>query len=496
MGKNAIVGQSGGPTSVINASLAGVFESCKSRGADVVYGMCNGVAGLLEERVVDLSTLLTDDLDIELLKRTPSSFLGSCRYKLPDWHTDEAVYKKLFAILEKLNIGYFFYIGGNDSMDTIGKLADYGARIQSDIRFMGVPKTIDNDLMVTDHTPGYGSAAKYIGVVMKEIIRDATVYGTKYVTVVEIMGRNAGWLTAAAALAKGDDCEGVDMICLPEVPFNVDHFIEKVRVMQEKKPSIVIAVSEGVKLEDGRYVCELADDVHAVDAFGHKALTGTARFLANTVARSLDTKTRCIELSTLQRCAGNRTQSSAGHSGRQPTRREWAARRAPDNRAQTGRAPPRRGPRRSFFAQSTSLHPRQHQCQRRQTEHGAGEIMVQERTPRHQHPGDQLRAVQNQHARALAAAAPADLPPQQPDQRRQPGQPDDRPGHAHNAGLHAVGQVTVAVVPHRAQAQQPSVPAALKRVGRLQRRVVIEHRDLALPPIARLNVGSRHQYGK
>jgi len=180
MGKNAIVGQSGGPTSVINASLAGVFESCKSRGADVVYGMCNGVAGLLEERVVDLSTLLTDDLDIELLKRTPSSFLGSCRYKLPDWHTDEAVYKKLFAILEKLNIGYFFYIGGNDSMDTIGKLADYGARIQSDIRFMGVPKTIDNDLMVTDHTPGYGSAAKYIGVVMKEIIRDATVYGTKY----------------------------------------------------------------------------------------------------------------------------------------------------------------------------------------------------------------------------------------------------------------------------------------------------------------------------
>mgnify|MGYP000799149174 CR=1 FL=1 len=252
MGKNAIVGQSGGPTSVINASLAGVFESCKSRGADIVYGMCNGVAGLLEERVVDLSTLLTDDLDIELLKRTPSSFLGSCRYKLPDWHTDETVYKKLFAILEKLNIGYFFYIGGNDSMDTIGKLAEYGERIQSDIRFMGVPKTIDNDLMVTDHTPGYGSAAKYIGVVMKEIIRDATVYGTKYVTVVEIMGRNAGWLTAAAALAKSDDCEGVDMICLPEVPFNVEHFIEKVRVMQEKKPSIVIAVSEGVKLEDGR----------------------------------------------------------------------------------------------------------------------------------------------------------------------------------------------------------------------------------------------------
>ena len=233
--------------------------------------------------------------------------MGSCRYKLPDWHADEAVYKKLFDILEKLDIGYFFYIGGNDSMDTIGKLADYGQRMGSDIRFMGVPKTIDNDLMVTDHTPGYGSAAKYIGVVMKEVIRDATVYGTKYVTIVEIMGRNAGWLTAAAALAKGDDCEGVDMICLPEVPFHVDRFVEKVRAMQEKKPSIVIAVSEGVKLEDGRYVCELADDVHAVDAFGHKALTGTARFLANTVARALDTKTRCIELSTLQRCAGHLT---------------------------------------------------------------------------------------------------------------------------------------------------------------------------------------------
>ena len=309
MAKNAIVGQSGGPTSVINASLAGVYESCKRRGAGKVYGMLHGVAGLLERRTCVLDDKLKTALDIELLKRTPSSYLGSCRYKLPDWHTaeGEAVYVQLFEILKELDIGYFFYIGGNDSMDTIGKLADYGAHIGSDIRFMGVPKTIDNDLMVTDHTPGYGSAAKYIGVVMKEIIRDATVYGTKYVTIVEIMGRNAGWLTAAAALAKAEDCEGVDMICLPEVPFNVDYFVEKVERMQREKPSIVIAVSEGVKLEDGRYVCELADDVHAVDAFGHKALTGTARFLANTVARRLDTKTRCIELSTLQRCAGHLT---------------------------------------------------------------------------------------------------------------------------------------------------------------------------------------------
>ena len=286
MAKNAIVGQSGGPTSVINASLAGVYESAKRRGAGKVYGMMHGVAGLLERRWTVLDEHLKTAMDIELLKRTPSSYLGSCRYKLPDWHAPEgeAVYIKLFDILKELDIGYFFYIGGNDSMDTIGKLAEYGRHIGSEIRFMGVPKTIDNDLMVTD-----------------------TVYGTKYVTIVEIMGRNAGWLTAAAALARAEDCEGVDMICLPEIPFHVDRFVEKVARMQAKKPSIVIAVSEGVKLEDGRYVCELADDVHAVDAFGHKALTGTARFLANTVARRLDTKTRCIELSTLQRCAGHLT---------------------------------------------------------------------------------------------------------------------------------------------------------------------------------------------
>ena len=307
--KNAIVGQSGGPTSVINSSLAGVFEAAKNRGAEHVYGMCNGIQGFLEGRYIDMTAVFKKKMDIELLKRTPSSYLGSCRYKLPELDAEGAkvVYEDIFKKLDDMNIGYFFYIGGNDSMDTINKLAAYGEKIGSDIRFVGVPKTIDNDLTVTDHTPGYGSAAKYIGVVMKEIIRDATVYGTKYVTIVEIMGRNAGWLTAAAALAKDNDCEGVDMICLPEVPFNVDRFVEKVRKMQEKKSSIVIAVSEGVKLEDGRYVCELSDDVHAVDAFGHKALTGTARFLANTVARAMDTKTRCIELSTLQRCAGHLT---------------------------------------------------------------------------------------------------------------------------------------------------------------------------------------------
>ena len=305
--KNVLVGQSGGPTAVINASLAGVYETAKACGASRVYGMQYGIEGVLKGHLIDLDEKLADKMDIELLKRTPSSYLGSCRCKLPDPKVNAAPFEKLFQIFAAHDIGAVFYIGGNDSMDTIAKLSVYGGSIGRDIRFIGVPKTIDNDLMVTDHTPGYGSAAKYIGVVMKEIIRDATVYGTKYVTIVEIMGRNAGWLTAAAALAKADDCEGVDMICLPEVPFNVDRFVEKVERMQKEKPSIVIAVSEGVKLEDGRYVCELADDVHAVDAFGHKALTGTARFLANTVARRLDTKTRCIELSTLQRCAGHLT---------------------------------------------------------------------------------------------------------------------------------------------------------------------------------------------
>ena len=305
--KNVLIGQSGGPTAVINSSLAGVYETAKACGAEHVYGMQYGIAGVLEGKLVDLDAVLSDKMDIELLKRTPSSFLGSCRHKLPQPDVDEAPFVQLFDLFKQYDIGAVFYIGGNDSMDTISKLSAYGKTIGSEIRFIGVPKTIDNDLLLTDHTPGYGSAAKYIGVVMKEIIRDATVYGTKYVTIVEIMGRNAGWLTAAAALAKAEDCEGVDMICLPEVPFNVDHFVEKVERMQKEKPSIVIAVSEGVKLEDGRYVCELADDVHAVDAFGHKALTGTARFLANTVARRLDTKTRCIELSTLQRCAGHLT---------------------------------------------------------------------------------------------------------------------------------------------------------------------------------------------
>ena len=305
--KNAIVGQSGGPTAVINSSLAGVYESCIKRGADKVFGMCNGIEGLINGKITDLSKYFHSGLEIELLKRTPSSFLGSCRYKLPNFNADDSIYEKIFNMLNELEIEWFFYIGGNDSMDTISKLSDYAKQIGSNIKFMGVPKTIDNDLMVTDHTPGYGSAAKYIGVVMKEIVRDATVYGVPYVTIVEIMGRNAGWLTAAAALSKSEDCEGVDMICLPEIPFNVEGFLKKIEKMCKDKKSVVVAVSEGIKLSDGRYVCELSNDARYIDAFGHKNLTGTARYLKNQVALNFDVKARAIELSTLQRCAGHIT---------------------------------------------------------------------------------------------------------------------------------------------------------------------------------------------
>ena len=308
MAKNAIVGQSGGPTSVINASLAGVYESCKRRGAGKVYGMLHGVAGLLERRTCVLDDKLKTALDIELLKRTPSSYLGSCRYKLPDWHTaeGESVYIRLFEILKELDIGYFFYIGGNDSMDTIAKLSRYGAQVGSSVRFIGVPKTIDNDLCLTDHTPGYGSAAKYIATILKEVIRDSSVYNIRSVTVAEIMGRHAGWLAGAACLAGGDDCEGPDLILLPEVPFDPDRFLTRVDELQRVKPNVIIAASEGVKTADGTYLCDLVSTAGQLDAFGHKAiLSGTSRYLSDLIHDNLNCKSRAIEFSTLQRCASH-----------------------------------------------------------------------------------------------------------------------------------------------------------------------------------------------
>ncbi|GLB31189.1 pyrophosphate--fructose 6-phosphate 1-phosphotransferase [Lacrimispora amygdalina] len=302
---NVIVGQSGGPTAVINSSLVGVYKTAKDRGAKIVYGMLHGIQGLLENRVVDLSEHIKSDLDIELLKRTPSSYLGSCRYKLPEIHEDQEIYRKIFKILEDMEIEYFFYIGGNDSMDTIKKLSDYSILNGSRIRFMGVPKTIDNDLAATDHTPGYGSAAKYIGSITKEVIRDGLVYDQQNVTLIEIMGRNAGWLTGAAALAKCEDCEGPDMIFLPEIAFDIEEFMKKVAELHKRKKSVVAAISEGIRVEDGRYVCELTDNVDYVDAFGHRQLTGAARYLAGRIARETGCKTRAIEFSSLQRCASH-----------------------------------------------------------------------------------------------------------------------------------------------------------------------------------------------
>ncbi|MCL2847756.1 MAG: 6-phosphofructokinase [Firmicutes bacterium] len=303
---NIIVGQSGGPTAAINSSLAGVYQTAKELGASKIYGMLHGIEGLLKDDYIDLSDYLRTDLDIELLKRTPSSFLRSCRYRLPSVGKDEDTYRKIFALLKKLDIQIFLYIGGNDSMDSIQKLSEYAKRIGSNIRFMGSPKTIDNDLAETDHTPGFGSAAKYIGTALKEIITDAHVYDMNFITIVEIMGRNAGWLTAASALSRMEDCPGPDLMYLPEIAFDVEAFLAKTREYRKTKKSFVVAVSEGLKTKEGKYVCELgASDSKSLDAFGHAQLSGTANYLSALCAKEFKCKTRVIEFSTLQRCASH-----------------------------------------------------------------------------------------------------------------------------------------------------------------------------------------------
>lgn len=302
---NIVVGQSGGPTAVINSSVAGVYAAAKKLGVKKIYGMVHGIQGFLQDNLIDLGEYLDDETGIELLKRTPSAFLGSCRFKMPKIEGHEEVYEKVFEIMEKHDIECLFYAGGNDSMDTVKMLSDYAAAHNKPQRFMGVPKTIDNDLPVTDHCPGYGSAAKYIATSMKEIIRDNESFGVEKpaVCIVEIMGRHAGWLTAAAALSRGDDCTGPDAIYLPEVTFDMDKFMEKVKHLAATKSSVVIAVSEGIALADGRFVCELGNASDFVDAFGHKQLSGCAATLANKVAAETGLKTRAVEFSTLQRAA-------------------------------------------------------------------------------------------------------------------------------------------------------------------------------------------------
>lgn len=303
--KRIIVGQSGGPTAVINSSIAGVYKKAKEMGIETVYGMVHGIEGFMDENIIDLDKYLSNEENFELLKRTPSAFLGSCRYKLPVVDGNEEVYEKIFEILDKYEIDAMFYTGGNDSMDTVKMLSDYAKEHGKKQLFMGVPKTIDNDLPITDHCPGYGSSIKYIATSIKEVIRDNSSFGVKKPTVciVEIMGRHAGWLTAGAALAKGDDCEGVDAIYLPEVTFDVDAFMANVKHLAETKSSVVIAVSEGIQVADGRFVCELGASDKALDAFGHKQLSGCAQTLADMVAKETGLKTRAIELSTLQRAA-------------------------------------------------------------------------------------------------------------------------------------------------------------------------------------------------
>lgn len=302
--KNVIVGQSGGPTAVINSSVAGVYLAAKEIGSEHIYGMVHGIEGFLKGEYIDLKEVL-DDEKVEILKRTPSAYLGSCRYKLPKFEDAKEVYEKIFEKLNELDIEYFFYIGGNDSMDTIKMLSDYAKENNKTQKFVGIPKTIDNDLPITDHCPGYGSAAKYIATSIKEIIRDNASFGVEKPTVciVEIMGRHAGWLTAAASLAKGDDCEGVDAIYLPEDTFDLDEFKNRVKKLAEEKSSVVIAVSEGITTKDGKFVCELGASEKAVDAFGHKQLSGCAKTLADIIHDETGLKTRAIEFSTLQRAA-------------------------------------------------------------------------------------------------------------------------------------------------------------------------------------------------
>ena len=298
-------GQSGGPTSVINASAAGVFiEALKQPNITKVYGAANGIKGVLDENFYEIDKEDVDEL--MLLKNTPSSALGSVRYKLKSVKEDDTDYKRILEVFKKYNIRYFFYNGGNDSMDTCNKISKYLLKQGYDCNIIGVPKTIDNDLYGTDHCPGYGSAAKYVATTMMELYLDATVYNKGQITIVEIMGRNAGWLTAASTLAtyKG---YGPDLVYLPEKPFDIDKFLESVKKVADKNNGkCIVALSEGIKTADGKYVVEaIAANNAAKDSFGHTQLGGVAATLANLVSEKIGGKVRAIEFSLMQRCGAH-----------------------------------------------------------------------------------------------------------------------------------------------------------------------------------------------
>lgn len=302
--ENLLVIQSGGPTAVINSSLAGVIKGGFSHPDKIekVYGGFNGIEGVLEERLVSLE-LFKNPEALRLLKQTPSSYLGSCRKKLPAIGEDDALYEKIFDIFEKYNIGYVACIGGNDSMDTTDKLSKFAKEFGKSVRVVGIPKTVDNDLVLTDHTPGYGSAAKFVANCMRQIALDTDVYQMPSVVVLEAMGRNAGWLTAAAALANDESCTGTDIVCLPERSIDKADFLAKVEEVSKTKKTIMIAVSEGIRDKDGNYIKENAKrggDAH--DRFGHAALGGAGKTVEAWISAELGFKSRSIELSTLQRC--------------------------------------------------------------------------------------------------------------------------------------------------------------------------------------------------
>ncbi|NLK70157.1 MAG: 6-phosphofructokinase [Clostridiales bacterium] len=302
---NIVVASSGGPTSAINASIAGVYlEAVKHSSINKIYGAFNGIEGILENRLVDLREQLNDDGAVELLKNTPSTVLGSCRYKLPKVEDDITVYEKVVTYFKEKDIGAFFYIGGNDSMDTVCKLSRYMKENNIDIKVIGIPKTIDNDLMYTDHTPGFGSAAKYVAATISEITRDSMVYSAKSVTIVEVMGRYAGWLTASSCVLKERGESAPHLIYLPEVPFSTEKFIEDIKIKQEKHKAVIIAVSEGVKNEEGCYVAECYQSGEN-DAFGHKYLAGVGKMLEDLVKNEIGCKVRSIELNVMQRCSSH-----------------------------------------------------------------------------------------------------------------------------------------------------------------------------------------------
>ena len=299
-----IFGQSGGPTSVINASASGVFQQALKEGAITkVYGAAHGIKGVLTEQLYDMAE--EDIAELELMKTTPSSALGSVRYKLADAKDDDTDYQRMLEVFKKYDVRYFFYNGGNDSMDTCNKISKFMQKSGYDMRVMGVPKTIDNDLWATDHCPGFGSAAKYISTTIMEVYQDARVYDTGTITIIEIMGRNAGWLTAAAALA-GIKGAGPDLIYLPERVFDMDAFLGKVQSIYDKTGKVIVAVSEGVKDKDGKYISEYGTDLaQKKDSFGHAQLGGLAYTLSNFVRDKTGAKVRAIEFSLMQRCAAH-----------------------------------------------------------------------------------------------------------------------------------------------------------------------------------------------